>query len=271
MKTGELGLLKPTSDVVFKALVTQGDGILKSFLSAALDLDADELSTLSICDPHVSTGRKGTKMGVLDVKAKTASGIEIDIEVQLVNSPGLIERIAFYLCSLFANQLRRGDDYARLNRAIAIIITGFHLTGEDSFANYYTLRNDATSSQFSDIIQVCTLELPKLKETDTGALSDWMRFLTFRDEDELDVLATKNAGIKKAVEMLKYLSEEETLHFLEMSHEKYLYDVAATRREALAEGTLQVARAALLKGLDISTIHDITGLSVDAIKKLEEN
>jgi predicted transposase/invertase (TIGR01784 family) len=130
---------------------------------------------------------------------------------------------------------------------------------------------------------VCTLELPKLKESDTGALSDWMRFLTVRGVEELDVLATKDAGIRKAVEMLKYLSEEETLRSLEMSHEKYLYDVAATRKEALAEGiatgearghregTLRVARAALLKGLDISTIRDITGLDGDAIRRLQEN
>jgi flagellar biosynthesis/type III secretory pathway protein FliH len=110
-----------------------------------------------------------------------------------------------------------------------------------------------------------------------------MRFLTVRDTEELDVLATKDAGIRKAVEMLKYLSEEETLHFLEMSHEKYLYDVAATRREGIAEGiatgearghregTLQVARAALLKGLDINIVRDITGLDADAIRRLQEN
>jgi hypothetical protein len=94
-----------------------------------------------------------------------------------------------------------------------------------------------------------------------------MRFLTVRDADELDVLAIKDAGIRKAVEMLKYLSEEETLHFLEMSHEKYLYDVAATRKEARRE----VARAALLKGLDINIVRDITGLDGDAIRRLQEN
>jgi hypothetical protein len=69
-----------------------------------------------------------------------------------------------------------------------IIIMGFRFTEEEHFANRYTLRNDETFTQFSDIIQVCTLELPKLKETDTGVLSDWMRFLAFEDEDELEVL-----------------------------------------------------------------------------------
>jgi predicted transposase/invertase (TIGR01784 family) len=275
MNEGKSGLLKPTSDVVFKTLMTQGDDILKSFLAAALDLDADELSALSVYDPHISTGYKDAKMGVLDVRAKTTSGVEIDIEIQLVNSSGLIERIVFYLCSLFVRQIKRGENYARLNRTISIIITGFHLTCEDTFANYYTLRNDVTSTQLSDIIQICTLELPKLKETDTGVLSDWMRFLTVNDESEFEAFAAKDAGIRKAVEMLKYLSEEETLQFLEMSHEKYEWDMANrmadARDEGAAEGTLQVARAALLKGLDIGIIRDITGLDAEAIGKLQEN
>jgi hypothetical protein len=52
---------------------------------------------------------------------------------------------------------------------------------------------------------------------------------------------------------------------------EYLYDVAATRKEAHREGVVQVARAALLKGLDINIVRDITGLDADAIRHLQEN
>jgi predicted transposase YdaD len=87
--------------------------------------------------------------------------------------------------------------------------------------------------------------------------------------------------------MLKYMSKEETLRSLEMLHQKYEWDVASriagARKEGLAEGeargevrghhegTLQVARAALLKGLDTSTIRDITGLDAEALRHLQEN
>jgi predicted transposase/invertase (TIGR01784 family) len=275
-------LLRPTSDVVFRALMTQGGDILKSFLSAALGLGEDELSELNVHDPHMSADYEGAKAIVLDVRAKTASGMEIDIELQLVRVPGLVGRIVFYLCTLFANQLRRGDDYSSLNRAVCIVITGFRITGEERFANSYTLRNDATSSQLSDIIQVCTLELPKLKDSDTGALSDWMRFLASEDEGELDVLAARDAGIGKAVEMLKYMSKDETLRSLEMLHEKHERDVTSrlthARKEGLAEGearghresALQVARAALAKGLDVDTVCDITGLDIETVRHLRE-
>jgi predicted transposase/invertase (TIGR01784 family) len=278
MKTDEPSLLKPISDVVFKQLMTQGKHILKSFLTAALDLGADDLSSLNIDDPHISAGYQDAKTVVLDVRAKTEAGKEIGIEIQLVKHSGFVNRIVFYLCSLFAHQIRQGDNYVHLKRAISIIITGFCFTEEESFVNYYTLRNDKTFTQLSDIIQICTLELPKLKVTDTGALSDWMRFLAFDDEDdlkELDELATKDTGIREAVEMLKYLSKDETLRNLEMSHQKFEWDMASrmadARDEGDYEGTLRVARAALLKGLDINTICDITGLDTETIKSLQED
>jgi hypothetical protein len=49
MKDSETpGLLKPTSDMVFRRLMTQGDDVLKSFLAAALDLKEDELSEFDL-------------------------------------------------------------------------------------------------------------------------------------------------------------------------------------------------------------------------------
>jgi 3-oxoacyl-(acyl-carrier-protein) synthase len=83
--------------------------------------------------------------------------------------------------------------------------------------------------------------------------------------------------------MLKYLSKEETLHFLEMSHEKYEWDVASRMADAREdgfvegeargdyEGTLRVARAALSEGAPIDFIKRITGLDAEAIKHLQEN
>jgi predicted transposase/invertase (TIGR01784 family) len=118
-----------------------------------------------------------------------------------------------------------------------------------------------------------------------------MRFFSFGDEDQLDVLATKDSGIKEAVKMLKYMSEEESLYILEQSREKYEWDVASrihgAREEGVAkgraegvaegeargeyEGILRVAHAALAKGMSLDVIMDITGLDAETIKRLQEN
>jgi predicted transposase/invertase (TIGR01784 family) len=272
---------------VFKKLMTAEEDILRSFLSAALALDASELSELSVHDPHVSADAPDAKLGILDVRVRTAHGTMIDIEVQMAPSSGLVERVIFYLCSLLTRQIRRGGDYRRLHRAVSIVITGFALTAEPSFANYYSLRNDRTSGRLSDIIQVCVLELPKVGPTDTGALSDWMRFLSSQDEAELEALAARDGGIGKAVDMLKYMSREESLQVLEQSYEKYEWDMANrmddARAEGLAkglaegeargeyEGTLRVARAALAKGMATDLVREITGLDAEAIRRLREN
>jgi predicted transposase/invertase (TIGR01784 family) len=267
--------------------MTREEEALKGFLAAALRLGKDELSSLSIEDPHIHGKGKDAKWGILDVRVKTAQGIQIDVEIQLAYTVGLTERIVFYLCSLFSQQLRRGDEHTKLNRTISVIITGFRLTEEKHFANYYTLRNDVTSHRLSDIIQICTLELPKLKADDTGTLSDWMRFFTFHDECELDMLATKDVRIRKAIEMLKYLSEDETLRAIEDSRGKFEMDMAnkmaGARREGLAEGrskglaegrrdeSIKVARAALAKGLPLDTVADITGLDAATVRRLQKN
>jgi hypothetical protein len=83
--------------------------------------------------------------------------------------------------------------------------------------------------------------------------------------------------------MLKYMSKDETLRSLEMSHQKYEWDVASriagARKEGLAEGeargdyegTLRVARAALSEGASLDFIERITGLDAETIKHLQEN
>ena len=58
-------------------------------------------------------------------------------------------------------------------------------------------------SEFTDIIKIDTLELPKLAAGgDDSALSDWMQFLKSQTEEELTMLAQKSAPLNKAVGVL---------------------------------------------------------------------
>jgi predicted transposase YdaD len=83
------------------------------------------------------------------------------------------------------------------------------------------------------------------------------------------------------------MSREESLRILEESYEKREWDVfsriESARKEGLLEGeargeargdfegTLRVARAALLKGMSIELVMDITGLDATTLKQLQEN
>lgn len=65
------------------------------------------------------------------------------------------------------------------------------------------------------------------------------------------------------------------IDYAEMSREDAKAQLAYARDEGMALGrsaeSVHIARAALLKGLDISIIRDITGLDIETIRRLEEN
>jgi predicted transposase/invertase (TIGR01784 family) len=73
--------------------------------------------------------------------------------------------------------------------------------------------------------------------------------------------------------------EREMIDYAEMSREDAKAQLEYARDEGVRMGMEQgrnaesahIARAALLKGLDINIIRDITGLDAETIRRLEEN
>ena len=147
--------------------------------------------------------------------------------------------------------------------------------------------------EFTDLVEVNTLELPKIPHnTDGTALWDWLKFLAVREEEELKMLTEKNPQIGKAVARLQELSEDERTRLLAESREKWEWDMQAIRekgfekgREAgleagleeglekgrekgLEEALLSVAQIALKKNMPIEEIMALTGLSREKILSL---
>ena len=51
------------------------------------------------------------KLSILDIKAVDRTGAIYDVEMQLTTYEGLVQRIVFYGCELYAGQLKSGDEY----------------------------------------------------------------------------------------------------------------------------------------------------------------
>jgi predicted transposase/invertase (TIGR01784 family) len=73
-------LLKPRNDIVFKRLMSD-QRLLVSFLQSALDLPPEDYAEVEIVDPRLLGERPEDKLGILDVKVKTAQGNIVDIEI----------------------------------------------------------------------------------------------------------------------------------------------------------------------------------------------
>jgi len=191
---------------------------------------------------------------------------------------------------MITEQISRGESYRKIERSICILITDYvQIPENDCYHNRYRLYDPRTGSEFTDLMEVNTLELPKLPHnTDGTALWDWLKFLAAQQEEELKMLAEKNPQIAKTVGRLKELSEDERTRLLAESREKMEWDNAARmqaarergleeglekgrgegREEGREEGLLSVAHAALKKNLPIEDIMALTGLSREKIQAL---
>jgi predicted transposase/invertase (TIGR01784 family) len=147
-------LLSPKLDVVFKALMTRDKELVKNFLKAATDLPKEEFYNVDFPDTHLLPDFPGLKMEIMDLRVTTKSGIETDIELQLLPHDGIRERFLLYLVRPFSLQLKKGKkekSYLDLKKVILIVITDFVLlTEEKDCINRYFLQNQKSGNMFID-------------------------------------------------------------------------------------------------------------------------
>ncbi|MCL1825305.1 MAG: Rpn family recombination-promoting nuclease/putative transposase [Betaproteobacteria bacterium] len=298
-------ILPPSSDIVFKMLFgsPRNSDILTAFLQAALPLPDDDYSEITLLNPFSENDYPSEKVSILDIQAKTTSGRLLDIEIQVKNHAAMRERIVYYLAKMLAGQISEGNPYAQLKPVICILITDFILIAENhAYHNRYRFRDARTQSEFTDLAEINTLELPKLpNEADGSKLWAWLEFLKTDSKERMEMLAEKNPDVKKAVVRLAKLSADEKARMLhearlkaEMDAYAYQEDarklgLAEGREEGRAEGLvkgraegraegrtegnkearLDVVRNMVEMGLSTEVIADATGLPLDEIRALQ--
>jgi len=133
------------------------------------------------------------------------------------------------------------------------------------------LHDRNTGSTFTELIEVNTLEIPKLKESDESPLTDWLRFLSTDKEEELKMLGKKNEKIKKATSHLYELNQDEKTRMLYDAREKAKWDEQSRLKGAEEKGgnnkAIEIAKN-LLGKLSIDDIASSTGLTKDIVKSL---
>jgi predicted transposase/invertase (TIGR01784 family) len=271
----------PTNDFVFKSIFgdERNTDILADFLQAVLDLPPEEFGQIQIADPHTKREREKDKLGILDVKVRTKTGKFIDIEIQVSDMPFMRERINFYLSKLITEQIGKGTDYENIKRDISIVITDYILAPESSaYHDQFFLYSELTKTRFSDIVEIDTLELPKIPpERCNDKLWQWTKFLAGKSREEFKMLTQENPAINKAVGVLMELNASQRRRMLAESREKARRDERARlnyavkgaytsgKEEGLREGE---ARAYKKMGISLSQIAADTGLSAEEIERL---
>ncbi len=286
----------PTNDYVFKRIFGHvgNEEITKGLLSAImgeeikdvkLDLDKNKILERDFNDD---------KLGVLDIRATLNDNVECDIEVQIIDTKDIIERILFYWSKLYSKGIEKGsNNYKILKKVIIILITKYEIEElskiEKTLTKWQIREENYQNRVLTDKLEFYILELPKYKryKNISESLSNWVKFI--ESPGELDMKKIKDENIKKAKEELEIINMDEYEEAMALRREMFLHDQASMKRHAYEDGEkagfekgeksgkkigehnskIEIAKNMLKENIDIEVIVKVTGLSKEEIEKLK--
>ena len=261
-------------DVVFKKIFSKENlSILADFLGSVLDMPPESLGIL-FEDPHLHRRHKDDKLSILDLRVVLASGEHVSVELQLSYQRGIWKRMEFLNSRLFADQLAPGEPYSQLNRAITIVISWPVLLPEEEGYHFRFSRYDPIAQvMFPESSEIHLLEVQKVSQTDRSPLAVWLLFFAARTIKEFEMVAKLRPMVGEAWGVVRYLSTDEIARRLADAEEKHRRDAVDREQGAHEEGMLKGLRKVALQLLRKKTPHEeiaeITGLSIDEIRHLE--
>ena len=272
-------ILSPKLDVVFQALFGEvgSERITKNFLETILNKKIEKIDLSK--NPILRREFKDDKLGVLDILAELDGKEKCNIEMQLVNSKSIIERILYYWSRLYSRQIKIGQDYNLLEKTIIILITDFKIEGLEELGYHSTWKIIEAKGRkriLTEKLEIDIIELPKIegKEKESGRLLDWLYFLENPRSRRVTEKMEESKEIKEAVEKLDSLSEDERMQRIADLREKAILDEKAIYAKGLDDGIregkqkekLEIAKKLKSEGISIEKIKQITGLTEKEIK-----
>ena len=273
-----------------KVFASKGnEDILKGLLKDTLGL---EIESLEIESPYNIEDflRKSTNVLLyteVDVAARLEDGRAVSVEIQLQPHAFFFERALYYLCSRFIqgyakedtfeqSVIERRSKYSSLKETHELCILGFTYFADDDDVIHrfgmYDKEHESEASKGSEVslLNLAFLELTK-KRKDVNNVKHWLDYFSNgKVSDDAPSYILKAQGIADKSSLTP--KEAEVLTREERSQATADAILDARWLGGLEQGSnnkaVEVAKAALAKGIDLETIQEITGLDEKTIRQL---
>lgn len=235
-------IISPKLDIVFKRMfgdVNNAD-MLQSLVSAYLDVDTSGKFELS--NTEITPEELERKFARLDLRISTEKS-EIDIEVQVINTPDYSDRCLYYWASLYTSSILRGNEYNSAKQTLALNILDFKMFKCENFNTNFTFCDPKNNVTLSDKARISFIELPKIRkitreQIKTDERIAWAVFFNAKTKEEFDMLneTTNNVGVQKAVTVIKELSADEKVREEARKRADALFNERSAMRSQLEKG-----------------------------------
>lgn len=156
--------IQPCYDVVFKAIFGKATNkpLLASLLSSVLNLPFEDLENLEILNSELGISQIDEKNSILDLRIRLSSGVEIDVEIQVIEHKAYVERILSYWAKMYQGNLKVGKNYEDLKKCIIVNIIGFNLFESQDMHSKFKIRSETDGRLLTDHLEIHFIELSKV-------------------------------------------------------------------------------------------------------------
>lgn len=285
--------ITPRIDLAFKKIfgVEENKDLTISLINAIVSPE-DHIAEITLLNPYNPQNFANDKLSILDIKAKSETGKYFNIEIQISDEADYDKRALYYWAKLYTEQLKSGEDYGRLAKAIGIHILNFtSIPKAKKYHNIFHLKEKEDNLHYFKDMELHTIELNKFEANFPQQLNDfvlkikdsldiWSAFLTRHNLFNPDRLPPQmdNPTLKKALSVLQHINltpeereayenREKWLRIETNTFKKHFNDGKA---EGKTEEKIEMVKKMLKCGISVDTIAQISGLSCAEIKALEK-
>lgn len=273
--------LDPKTDIAFKKLFGDNEhkGVLMSFLNSVLDKQkGEQIIDVIFNDPHNQPEALKLKRSIVDIRVTDEKGKNYIIEMQLVEQEDFAQRCQYYSAVALARQIPKRGKYNSLMPVIFIGVVNFKLFPTKDYLSHHVITDQATHKQSMYMQEFHFIELKKFNlnlEDLKTILEKWVYLLkNAANLNEIPKSFQKNETMQEAFHILNKLnwtSKELDAYDAEKdaiwSHQT---QIETAEKKGKEEEKIEIAKKALAKGMGIQDIIELTGLSKEEIKKLQD-
>ncbi len=279
----------PLTDSTFKLIFGQNKHkqLTIDFLNDFLERKGTKIiEDISFMHQEQNPRDFGAKKSILDINCKDQAGNHFIIEIQREREYFFDMRALYYASSLLSRQLKETDPYNQLKPVIIIGILDFILyKPSDQVITHHMICDMSTGKQSIDLIELHFIELSKFNKKVDELISHIDKWIFFLKNAQNLLEIPKNYQDTPSIQEAFHLVDR--LNWTPQQNRQYENEVRAMQRDitqdlaeakeledAIEQGALKKAESVALhglqKGLDLSLIQELTGLSVEQIAVLRK-
>ena len=276
--------LDPKADLTFKKIFAGHPDLLISLLNALLPLKrGQKIKSIEDLPAELVPVDPLHKDTIVDVRCKDIEGRQFVVEMQMAWTDAFKQRVLFNASKAYVSQAEMGYKYEDLQPVYSLnLVNEIFEKGVKECIHNYRIVHDKYTKKVIEGLCFTFIELPKfqphtMKEKRMTIL--WLRFLTEINDKTQEVPAEllNDPKISKALEEVKIsaFTDEELRAYDKfwdrVSSEKTLmegrYDEGMKQGLQVGETNkaMEIAKNMKSAGMDVDTIHKMTGVSKDEI------